>query len=124
MRDILWRLTLEAEVGEEGNILSALLALGQLGKDQEAPPSLPLAGSDALQSHRQAVQVGLGHAAPPHDLMRAYVLEGEVDEGQDDAGGEDPFGDVDRDGGGDLGRPLVEDQQVDGGKGIDAVDGS
>lgn len=32
--------TLELEVDEEGNVVGALFTLGQLGKDQEAPPAL------------------------------------------------------------------------------------
>lgn len=114
---------MEAEVGEQGNVLGALLALGELGEDEEAPPALALAHADALEADGDVVEVALGDVAALHDAHGADLLEAEVDEGGDDGDGEDPLGDLEVDGRLDLGGPLVKGEQVDGGEQVDAVDG-
>ncbi len=68
-------LTLEAEVGEEGDIFGPLSTLGQLGEDQEAFPAPLFPKGQRLESHSQVVQVALGDIAPPHDAPSANVLE-------------------------------------------------
>lgn len=113
--------TLEAEKGEECNVLGTLLTLGQLCKDQESPPSLATAETNALQPHCQIVEKALSHTAPSHDALSTNMLVCKVDEGEDDADGEDPFRDIERDWRLNFGRPLVEDQQIDGCECVDAV---
>lgn len=49
--------TLEAEVGEKGDVLGPLLTLCQLCKDQESSPSFALSHSRAFQADSQVVQV-------------------------------------------------------------------
>ena len=118
------QLTLEAKVGKEGNVLGALFALGQLGKDQEAPPALGLSRPDRLPARGQAVHVALGHVSAAHDAHGADALVCEVDKRGNDADGKDPFGHVEGDGGLNLGRPRVEGEEVDGGEAVDGVDGN
>lgn len=117
-------LTLEAEVREECDVLSALLRFGELCEDQEAPPALPTP-ADTLQAHSQVVQERLSYAASVHDAPGADVLIGQVDEREYDTDREHNFNDIEGDKrrGLDLTGPLVESQQVDCGKAVDAIDG-
>lgn len=100
--------TLETEVGEQRRILDALLALGELGKDQKPPPALAAADFDAFEADGQVVEVAFGDAASAHDSLGADVLVGEIEKGEDDADGEDPFRDLETDGGLQFRWPLVE----------------
>lgn len=70
------------------------------------------------------VEVALSYVSPLHDPPRAEVLKAQVDEGRNDTYDEDPFRDGQVNGGVDLRRPVIEGEQVDGNKGIDAVDGN
>lgn len=117
------QLTLKAEVGEESNVLSALLTLRQGGENEEPPPSLALSHADTLQADCETVEVTLGHIPPLHDPPGAEMLEGEVDDRGDNAHGEHPLGDRKVDGGIYRGRPVIESEEVDGDEDIDAVDG-
>ena len=114
--------TLKAEIGKQGNIFGALLALGQLGEDEEASPAMA-AQPHALEAHSQVVKVGLGNIAALHDTHSPKVLKSQVDERGDDADGEDPFRDIEANGGGNLRRPAVKGQELNGCEGIDTVDG-
>ena len=67
-------LTLEAEIREERDVLGALLRLGQLGEDQEAPPALAAAPPDTLHADGQVVEVALGDVPPPPDPQASDVL--------------------------------------------------
>jgi hypothetical protein len=118
-------LTLEAEVGEERDVLGALLTLGQFRKHKEPLPPSALAESDTLEFHSQIIEIGFGDASAPHDPVGPQVLVGEVDEGENDAYGEYPLRNVERDELGrlDLGGPLIEHEKLNGSEGIDAVDG-
>ncbi len=117
-------LTLKTEKSKQGNVLGALLALGELGKDEEAPPAAAFAHAGALQTGSETVEEALGHGAATHDDDGTEVLVAEVDEGEDDADGKDPFRDVEGDelGGLDLRGPLVEGQQLVGREHVDGVD--
>jgi hypothetical protein len=84
---------------------------------------LALAHTDTLEADGEAVEVTLGDVPPPHDPPGAEVLEAQVHKGGDDAGGKDPFRDCPVNGRSYGGRPLVKGEQVDGDKGVDAVDG-
>ena len=90
-------LTLEAEVREERHVLGALLRLSQLGEDQETPPALAATPSNTLHTDSEVVEVALGNIASLPDPQAADVLQDQVDERGNDADGEDPFGDVERD---------------------------
>lgn len=117
--------TFELEVDKEGNIIDALAALGQLGEDQEASPSLTrFSQSHTLEDGSQRLEVAFGHATGAQDADGANPSVCEEDVRDDDADGEDPLCDVEVDLWLHLARPLVEGEQVDGGKGISGVDGA
>ena len=115
---------MEAEVGKERNVLSALLALGQFRENQETPPAAALSEPNALQSHGQVVKVAFCHTALVHDLASTQMLVAEVQERKDDTNREDPSRDVERQQRrrGDLRCPSAEDEKVDGSKCVDRVD--
>lgn len=55
---------LEREVNEEGNVVRALLTLGQVGEDKEPPPA---GGSHALKRCSQRVHVTFSNTTPFED---------------------------------------------------------
>ena len=123
-RSLSRKLTLKAEVREESHVLGSLLALGQLGENEEALVALAFAKTHTLQARSQTVKIALGHTAPPHDPVGPNVLVEEVDNREDDAYSEDPFLDCERHHLSqlDIRRPFVEEEQVDSCKGVDTVD--
>ena len=116
-------LTLEAKVGKQRNILGAFFALCELGKHQEAPPAMSTAHPDAFPADGQIVEVALGNVAAFHDAKGAHPFKDEIEDRGDDAGGKNVLGDVDADGRLDIGGPSVKNEQVDGGKSVDGVEG-
>lgn len=114
---------MKAEVGKEGNILGPLLTLGQLRENEEPPPSLA-AQTNTLDTDGQIVQIRFGNTSPPDDHLRSNMLVGNVHGREYNTDGEDPFGNVEGDGGLDFRGPFVEDQEIDGGKSINGVDGN
>jgi hypothetical protein len=84
-------LTLEAEIGEESNILGSFFAPSQFSEDEKSLPATTAPDTNTLQPDSQIVEITFSNAAPPHDLPGAKVLEGEVDKGEDNADGKDPF---------------------------------
>lgn len=118
-----WLLTLELEVREQRNVVHPGLALGQLGEEQEPAPTLPRPRTDTLQLERQRIEIRIGDPPSPNDTERAEPFERDQHEGEQDADGEDPFRDGERDGGFDLAGPSVEGEQVDGGEHVGGEDG-
>ena len=100
-------LTLETEVGEESDILGALLTLGEGSENKESSPTLALAQSNTLQANRQAVEIAFGNVSPLHHPPRTHMLEAQIHERGDDASGKDPFRDRDVDRGLNSRRPGV-----------------
>lgn len=72
-------LTLEAEVGEKGQILNALLILGELRKHQETPPALPLTWANAFPADSQIVEIGFRYDAPTHNPGSADAFKNKID---------------------------------------------
>lgn len=116
---------MEAEEGEQSDIFSSLLTLGQLSEDKEPLPSPTASHADTLEARSQAVQETLCNASPAHNDYGAKEFVAKVGEGQENADGEDPFRDVEGDklSRFDLGRPLVEGQKLVGGEDVDCIDG-
>jgi len=101
---------LKAEIGEESYDFSSLLTLGQLSEDQESPPTSAFTQPDTFESNAQRIHKRFGDTTALHDSSGPNMLVSEVDEGQNDADGEDPFGNLEGDGLGefDRARPSVE----------------
>lgn len=115
--------TLKAKVSEQSDIFGALFTLSELGKDKKSLEALTRPEADRLPAHCQTVEIDLSNIASFDLSSRANPFKAEVDKGQEDADGEDPFRDGKGNGGLDLGRPSVEDEKLDGSKGINSVDG-
>lgn len=82
---------MQVEICKNGNILGALLALCQFGKDQETAVALAIAHTNGLPSDSQVVKIAFGNVATPHDANGTDGFKSEVDKGQQDAHAEDPF---------------------------------
>jgi hypothetical protein len=117
------RPTLKAKVSEKGNILGALFALGKLSKDHEPLEALAASEAERLPSNGQTVEVAFRNVAPLHDAGSTNSLVNQVDNGENNAHGEDPLRDVDGDGWIDLRCPSVKGEQVDGRENVDGVEG-
>lgn len=115
---------MERKVRKQSDVLGALLALGELSEDQEAPKASTLAHANTLLTNCDVVEITLGNVAPLHHAQSPELFKSEVDKGRDDADGENPFRDLEVDLGFDFGGPPIEDEEVDGGEGVDAVDGN
>jgi hypothetical protein len=115
---------LEAEKGEQSNVLSSLFTLGQLGENEETLPTLPAPQPNTLETRSQAVEEAFGDATAAHDGDGAEELVCQVGTGEKDTDGEDPFRNVEGDQLGrlDLGRPLVEGEKLVGCENVDGVD--
>ena len=83
-----------------------------------------LSHADALKSDSQGVQVALCDGTSLHHTHGADIFVAQVDPRCDDACREDPFGDVEGDVGLDFSRPAIEGEEIDGGEGIDSIDGN
>ena len=89
------RRALEGKVGEQGEIVDDAARLGQPRKDEEALPAgvaLGAAAPDAVDADGDDVHVGLGDAIAPQDPDGDPPVNGEQDEGEGDADGEDDLG--------------------------------
>lgn len=63
----------ELEVDEEGNVIDALAALGQLGEDQESTPALALLRqAHTLPDGSKRFHVALRYPARTYNANRAY----------------------------------------------------
>lgn len=114
---------MKAKVGEEGNVLGTLFALGELGKDEEAFEALAFAHTETLEADGNIVEITLGNVSSLHNAHGSELFKGKVDKRGNNAGGEDPFRDLKVNGGLDRGGPSVKGEEVDGREGIDTVDG-
>jgi hypothetical protein len=113
------------EVDEERNIVGPLFTPGQLSEDEEASPSLAgLGDAHTLPDGSHGLEVAFRHTAGLDDAYCAVVAVQEEDVGDDDGDGEDPLGNLERDGRLDLAGPVVEGEQIDGGEAIGQVDGA
>lgn len=116
-------LTLKRKIREKGDIFGTLFTFRQLCKDQESPPPAALlAHANTLDAHGQRVEVALRDATGPDSSYRLRPSQDQQHERDDDADGEDPTGNSERNGGFDLAGPAREGQQIDGGEGVDGVD--
>ena len=106
-----WRkLTLQAKVGEDSNVLGPLLTLGQFSKDQKPPVALARSQANRFPSDGQGVKIALGDIASLHDSKGTNGLVREVDEGHKDTGRENPFRNLQGNTRLNFRRPLVKDQ--------------
>jgi hypothetical protein len=110
----------EGEVDEKGDIIGTLFTLGELGEDQEAPPTLI---SHTLDVDGQWVEEVISDSAPSDDADGANPFVEAKGPRDENANGEDPLAVFEVQSGFDAGAPTVESQQVDGREGIDHVDG-
>lgn len=116
-------LTLKRKIREKGDIFGTLFTFRQLCKDQESPPPAALlAHANTLDAHGQRVEVALRDATGSDSSYRLQPSQDQQHERDDDADGEDPTGNLERNGGFDLAGPAREGQQIDGGEGVDGVD--
>lgn len=104
-------LTFKREVGEQSNVFSTLLTLGQLRKDQEPLPTpATLSHADTLEADGQRVQVALCDAARSNRPYGTYPSVDQEDKRQDDAAGENPSRDGKRDTWLYLTSPVIENE--------------
>lgn len=117
-------LTLEGKVCVKSNVFSSFTVFCQFSKNQEPPVSATLlAKTDTLNTHGERVQKAASDTTRANraDRMKPSVCQ--KNERGDDTGGEDPSGDIERNGRFNSARPTGKSQQVDGGKCIHAING-
>lgn len=115
---------METKVGKQSNIFGPLFRLGQLGKDEESLPSFAGIGqADTFEADGQIVEKAFRNGTSPHHAQGSKLFKAQVDPRCNDTSGKDPLGDIQRDDGLDLTGPFVKGEQIDGGKGIDGIDG-
>jgi hypothetical protein len=115
--------TFKVEVCEQGDVVGAFFTLCQVGKDEEAPPTLaPFPHTHTLDAKSNGIQIARCYSAGFYNAKCANAPIDEQDEGEYNAAGENPFRNVKGNLRFDLACPAGEDEKVDCGKRVDSVD--
>jgi hypothetical protein len=115
--------TFKVEVCEQGDVIGAFFTLCQVGKDEEASPTLaPFPHTHTLDAKSNRIQITRCDSAGFYNANCAKQPIDEQDEGEYDAAGENPFRNMEGDLWFNLACPAGEGEKIDCGECVDSVD--